>query len=672
MADFTFVDRQNAGKYTLERRKLHVLKILNEKFPHIASHISYKIRKADRERDYYYPMSMENSAIVVDVTITRKTCEKISCLVATNNGNCNRSTPAHNVRIGDEDRFELACGPSCFNLFDSQHNSYDEEGNAKPQSSRFRWSKKNNRCEIPPTMTFWMEFPYYRSKEIYQHRVNDLQLGFNYDEDADTYRFNKYYCEVFFENFDPEKKNCYTSWGDKVAGIIIGDNIVKMAKAGITMLENGFQGTMPKVDLSSPPEPEPYRVLPGWRSDVDSSFVTPDPDVGLDGNKIDFNVTPDNLMGRGRVKRSADLEPSLLKDLLVNVGKGDGEEPSGRIHHHRSKRSAEVSEFNVTVPVQVENKYNSTFHGLSERIKNVPTNEGKIISVLSLIVNEETVKAMAADVLVTKATKQMQKVGKKILIDSLPKLMAKLSSRSTVVLDRVMVSSVSTITKMVVRNVGLKIAGALCKFLATTLTAMSTGIGTVLLILQIWDVILLFWDPLGLNNKYSEDTLETMYENSKFELRSQLNTTTPELTFDALSIFLLGEEALQDVDLEMHKYALQYLNSLDVNSDGQRIDKGSPVDLSRSDIVRNTVDRAIVNLHLFTSSDFNLYEQNHLERRRFGERLGFVLNISLVVGVVFAIFKLYLLSVLALTLSVLMVTLSYLNLQFDVHRVVKF
>jgi hypothetical protein len=52
-----------------------------------------------------------------------------------------------------------------------------------------------------------------------------------------------------------------------------------MAKAGITLLENG--STFPSTGLPDPPTIDPKYLLENWLKDIDTSFVNPDPDIDL-------------------------------------------------------------------------------------------------------------------------------------------------------------------------------------------------------------------------------------------------------------------------------------------------------------------------------------------------------------------------------------------------------
>ncbi|OWR50950.1 p74 protein [Danaus plexippus plexippus] len=279
MAYYTQVDLQNASMYAKQRLLLHYIKFINEKYPHIGSEVAYTVKQADPEKDYYFPETFRSSAIVVDVNITKDLCEKISCNSATNKGACKFGDQASLYRIGDMEKFKVQCQPACYNL--KNQLVFDDDGKEVVQSHRFEWNK-NNKCEFVNSAVTWMEKPFYRSMEIYEKRVNDLELGFNYDEDLDMYFYNKYYCNVYFDTYDPATKNCKTAWYDFIANVVVGENIMKLLKAGISYIENG--NTIIPSRLPSPPKIDDKWKLENWRKDINSKFVIPN-------TEIKFNVT---------------------------------------------------------------------------------------------------------------------------------------------------------------------------------------------------------------------------------------------------------------------------------------------------------------------------------------------------------------------------------------------
>lgn len=628
MATYTAQDLLNAQNYSKNRRDLILLKLLYEKYPHIASHLKCTITRANAETDYYYPNSMADWAVKVKIDIAQQACDMLSCNTATPDGTCDHDSVCRYYRVGETDTYERTCNPACYNLLNKP--IYDDNGNETVQSYRYRWNSEKQTCDFVPSASTWLELPYYRSSEIYETRVNDLALGFDRDPIADTYRYNKYYCDVYFDKYDEVNHTCYEAWYDKIAGAVIGSNIMKMVKAGITQLKNGNGSTLPPSGLPEPPAIEDSWLVSNWKKNINDDFALPDINVGVSGNVLEKS-TPSHLKGKlnenpnsGVVVRKKRSIKTLIRSSSDDAGTGGDD----------SEKT------------------------LGDNVKEI------LLNILESIFSVDTLEAIGIDFAVTQLSSSLKNLSIKVIENLIPKLMVFVSKTSVSVAERVFSASLINITKMAFEQVAFKVAGTAMTFLVKSLALASTGIGILLLVVQMFDLLFTFWDPLGFQTKYPPEYLESLYDQSKYALREQMNTTNVNLTFEILCSYMLSEDELLSANIESYVYMYQYLDSLEVNSNGSRLDKGDILDTSDSSSV--DIAAPLAQLKIYNSEEFDSYEKDHVSRRNLYTKLDNYLKISLALGALFALFKLYTFSILAFLISVSVVTLMYCNMQYNV------
>lgn len=623
---YTKVDLENANKFAHHRRLLIMLHKLYEKYPFITSHLQVDVRKAvSGDTDYFYPPELESDAIVVEAKITKRVCEAISCNSASTTGPCRKSDEASYYRVGEGEHFEMQCNPACFHLFTTSVHNETSGGDTedKPQNIRYRWSELTHTCDIVPAAATWLEQPYYRSNEKYTPRLNDLDTGFDYDPATDSYNFNKYYCDVYYESFDPETRKCYTAWYDKLANIIVGDAIIKLVKAGVTYAENGNGKSLPPLDKPPPPPIDKSKwSVAGWKSNIDESFNLPPVDVTIDGLVKSFDGTD-----RHRPRRDTPRPPPPPPPPPVPSSDADSSPSSRRERQSKIERLIE--------------------------------------SLLAELTSQEFYATIAVDVSVTQLATTLKNLIADILEKFLPKLTNTLARTALELSEAVFMNSLNVSMQMLIVPLSVKSVGVVGKFLASTLTLASSGAGIVLMIAQIFSIVLTFWDPLGFNNIVSDDYLDNLYQSSKSALRSTLNTNTPILTFDYICAFLLTESEIIDATIQSYKYVYRYLDALTVNSDGAKITDKTKATLKVSDL---NVNRLVTVARLTTTREFEDYESDHMKRRMAFDSLKRYASIAILAGTALVMFKIYLLGVLVFMLSVTLISVSYANVQFGVWK----
>lgn len=617
---YTNVDVANATLYANQRIRLLLINRLHAKFPHLISHCTYNVRKADRVNDYYFPPLLDDRAIMTSAFITEKLCEKLNGNFAGPRGQCKSTDEPYNYWVGDNKRVETACTPACFNLLSDP--TFDDDGNELIQMQRLTWN--NNQCVFVSAAAIWSESPIFRSNEIFETRVNDLPVGFNFRKNPLSvsgygYEYNRTYCESFFDTWTGNE--CITPWYRQILNVVVGESIVKLTQAGITAIKNNGN-TIPDPDLPDlPPVDEKYK-LKNWLTDIDESFVVPDPDA-------DANV-------------------------LVNTR--EQRDVNGFFYRMR----ANLSKMSTPIP------NNDVFDDdgvYSEAFASLTTD-----SIINLIENIFTdpwfLYSIGIDIMVDGLLHSIKLAAKRVINLATPTMLRLLRTLTSPMYSRVFaIAFRASMTKMLV-TVSLRVATRFLIVLARMAVLASSVIGIILIIISVFDIILSFWDPLGFNEKYPPEYLDLLMRQSDSALRQDFQMTEPRLIFDALPFILLSEQDLIEVSLTSFVWMFEYFNSLEINSEGSRIIRGNLINLDTSQAEDN-MNLSNVRLVIPTQADFFNFEIDHLNRWKISR---FVHNVSLtliVTSLILIMFNMILPAMILLFVAMIVYFVSQFNLTED-------
>lgn len=703
---FTSKDVFDSMQYAINRTRLTTIKYLHEKYPHIGSHLLYTVRRADYNQDYYFPSTFAHRAIVTEIQIGKILCEKISCTFSKPNGACSETSPTQYYRVGDRDKFEKACQPACFHL--TRQKTFNEDGLEVPQMSRTIFH--NNNCVFVPTASIWSELPLFRSTEIYETRVNDLPVGFSDKPNPLTfsgiaYEYNKPYCDSFFDSYDPVNRICYTTWWEKIINAVIGENIMKMTKAGITALQNNGN-TVPNPNLPEPPPMETEFLLDGWLNDINENFIIPDPDMDAPSptenfnEKIPYVQSPlekikkklhnkykhkltdiDNDLRRQmengvgefldkktkKSKKIISLKPKNLKwknkQLLFINGLIDEDDDNNNDNKDDEKMNIEKTEADDNDDDEEEEEINDddeTNH-LGQQILDILTT-----ILQDLLTDPMFVGMIAIDIVLDRILHAIKNQAKSVIERLIPRISSILTSLSRPIGSKLLgVALKSTISKVICQMV-IKIAGQLMIALARIIILASSIIGILLIIVTLFDIILSFWDPLGFNNKYPPEYLSEIMFQSDFALRQQFQMTIPRIEFEALTTIILTQDEIIQINIESFTWILEYLDVLEINSEGARIDKGELVEFDvLPEVIDDDLNENLAQLRIYTPEEFRSFEEKHLNRWRFSkamQRFGLIL-----VGISIAMVALQsqFIAIFLFLISFGILLLSILNLEID-------
>ncbi len=667
--DYTNKDMDNAIAYSNNRYMLGVLNTLYTKLPHLISHLNYSIEQADPDKDYYYHSSFQTKAIKVKITIPEKLCDKISCNSVRGEKTCTRNDVADYYIIGDEAEFQRRCQPACFNLTDDPY--IDEEtGEEQVQMLRLSYNDRYG-CIILPPAIVWHEIPFYRSDVRYEHRMNDLPAGFNLDKPDTstysqlTYKYNKSYCEAFYNEWDGKK--CVTTIQDKILYAVVGESIIKLVKAGIESINSGFKTDYKKVDFPDIPEIEPQFLLDGWRRDINDDFVVP---------PVDFELPPmSQIIYRETLYDHTKLQDSV-QDTNMNIIKFL-KQKQGQISSNLRRRIEANYKLviNDTELSDIENvkKFNKTHSNiklrtiLNSKLKNdsedIEIGE-YIINIISAIFSSLTDSnfwldmgiGIVSDVLLD----QIKVVFRKLANELIPQITKKLLAVSGKVFSKVFASSlISTITntmsKIMIKTVS-KVMIQLTKLVAE----IASVVGIILAIISIFDILLTIWDPLGFNNKFDEDVIKSVIESSDISMRKSLGVAIPQMSFNMFSNMIMTSEEIIEEGLNCYRHIYEYLDSLTVNSEGSRIDKGDEIDINNFD-EDHVVDTTIVNSKHVTTKELYDYEYEHSQRMLFFKNTKKVIITTAIFGFLFLFMDLKLMAMLVFLIMLVLICLVYFN-----------
>lgn len=680
---YTTQDIDNAIEYSNQRIVLKFMKLMYDKWPHLVTHMEYEITLADPENDYYYTEEFKPWAIKIETKIPQTLCEKISCNSAKEKTTCVHNETAAYYRVGD-DGFERHCEPACYHLSDDP--IYDEESGAE-QTQMVRLAYHKDRCIIVPPALVWQEFPFYRSTETYEERMNDLPLGFNRDVDLTysysgrTYKYNKTYCDAFYDQWSEEKQTCVVKWYEKILYTVVGESITKLVKAGIDAIGGGPPSGYDLPDnLPEIPEIEDVWTIPGWLNDVNENFILPEIDIQLDvtrenqiyrevSNKktrIDIGIYKKRVniikvIRRQRRSVTNSLRRKLENDYTVYISNKEKTEMLTVEEYNLKYPRADIKDLTHEDIKLKKNK--SQKEGETDENTGFFNTLGDIMGALLAAIGtpafwlEVGIEEISEELL-----KSFKKVAMKLADTIIPKLTNVILKTTTKLFSRVFTKSLFATVSQCATKILIKTLSKVLIKLTKLMAEIASVVGILLAILTIFDIILTIWDPLNFNSKFDQTVIDSVMEQSDEGLRKELEMAVPEMTFDLLTNLLLTPDDILNISVTSFNDIYQYLDSLTVNSEGTRIIKGFELDPSIMN-PDEVLDTGVVKSKMFTFEDLFLFEKDHAIRMRYFKVSRNTIYSIFAVAALFLYLKLYMFSILLFAILMLFVFLYYLNIE---------
>lgn len=224
--------------------------------------------------------------------------------------------------------------------------------------------------------------------------------------------------------------------------------------------------------------------------------------------------------------------------------------------------------------------------------------------------------------------------------------------------------AVRMVTSVVIR-VGSKLAIMLAKITA----AAASVIGWLLVGAMLLDLLFTFWDPYGYNNLFPPEMPKVLNDNGQLAFRKALESATCNYEFESFVGLVLTQDEILALQIESFTDRLTYLDSLVVNSEGSRIDKGEEISMGddqRTSDMEAARNRAMTDrVRRFDPESYAAYNRDFFARTRVNEWSNWAAGACCVVALGLGLLGLYLLAVFFLLLTLLILTAARLELQGD-------
>lgn len=634
---YTNADVEASTKFSDYNTKVRLLQLMHKNAPHLVSHLNITVRDAT-EQDFYIPKTLKHASKIITVDFTEDLCKLLSCNPVKENTMCRPNEKASYYYVGD-DSYDIQCQPSCFNT--ARKITYGDDGERAPDVPMLNWH--NGKCRIVNTnMVSWLEKTFYRSDTKYETRVNDMPTGFSRVPSTVengcgfTYKTNPSYCGYYDRTYKSDGSCGLEIW-ETILDAVIGMNVINTLKSSIRMLVNGNQPFAAPSNLPKLPDSVPKEyTLPGWRDSVNPNFKLPElldtsPRAPTRRRKRDLNDNDDD-----------DFDPSTLSDFMRR--------------RMGLQRTVRVRETNPDDPANRDKTWlDKTLEILTSLLEMMTTADfwtSAAIDVTASFILER-LKKTAANV-ATKLTAFLAKGG------------LKLGGRVGL---KVLGTGIRGIFVRAVATTVVRIASKAAIMLSKILVAASSVIGWILVVTMFLDILFQFWDPYGYNNMFPPELPNDIMQGGELALRQALASVSADYTFDNLCGTLLSEDEMLTVQIESLIDRVTYLDSLVVNSEGTRLDKGDEVDAdaefteNRVTTAGNQIAAARVR---FDVERFNEYNHRFDNRVILNKHLNYAASVSITVSIFFAIFTSFsLITILSFLISTVILCLSMFNLQND-------
>lgn len=609
MAAFTITDKENATKFANYNETIRALRAMYKKAPHIASWLKIETRQATQD-DYHFPEALAPFARVITVTVSREVCERISCNPYKEDGICTDKDTASYYRIGDGADYGVQCQPACFNIA-AEPKFNAETKQREPDTPLLAYNEKECVCRLEHApMRAWLEKPWHRHDTHFKHRVNDMPTGYTRVPDPNnvlgtgyTYVNNPTYCSYFDRSFNTETGDCeLTGIANHSVDLVVGIALLDSTKSIYRHLTTGNPLPLPQnlPDIPASDSIESKYVLGSWRKEVDSNFKIPEAFDSLGALR---DIFPLHGRNEKRIKRSV-LKPDKeeednvawtekTKIFLTGLLKTICTDPKFYV----------MLSFDIMVPKIIDI--------LSKRML-------RLSGVFAKMATDQIIKASMRSITTHVATVSMQLAIRKYIVGYVFSTMAKTALRFHVY-------------------------------------AKLRIIGVVLFILSIISIGLTFADFYEMNEMLPGGLPKRLYLDAERSLRESLNTSKTDFTFEQLRAIILTPDENASICMQLFPDMYLYLDSLHVNSEGNRIDKGEIITIDADsgawDQVRNS---SVADLFKFDPGQLLNYHDRFFCRSQLVHWLTSYSAIPIILSVLSLMSGLYLLCAVFLILILMM------------------
>jgi hypothetical protein len=693
MATYTTEDLDNSSKFAEYNLYVRYINALHQKAPHIISYLDYNITDATDD-DFYIPSSLTGQCKMIDIKITEYLCNvKLNCNPIKEKDTCKSSDLASNYLIGTE-AYGVQCQPSCFNLSIKKNYSDSTE---TPSMPMLNWYKDNCRY-VPSGVASYLEKPFYRSKTIYEYRVNNFPTGFpkvtpddqlfrKYDSGY-SYRSDSAYCSYFNRLYDSENDNCEMAPWEEFVDSVLGMNIINLANDSVNYLKSGGASIFDTPSHIPVPDIEPIYTLDGWKKDVNADFILP--------SEMNYN-SQTNVTLKGRMY-SSPIKLTVFSSANEQQTKHDARRFLERKiklenkhlapqQRRRQKPKFRPSNFigpmlkqirkvvpdesalyqlekNLNLIDSVAETYDSDnsnfFNDLMDAIKEGGDILIKTIkSILEAILTDpETQKQLGIGIAFDKALSWVKTLSTKLLTRLSESLITLLAKEGVDMGINVLEKSIFSTFMSICVSFAAKIASKLAIMLLNALISTVDVIGWILEVGMMLNLVAALWDPFGMNKMFPAGYADEVMRQGEQAYKVQAGINELNYTFTSLVGSLLTDDEILAIQMQSLIDRAIYLDALEVNSEGSRIDKGDTIDYSHainSNTENQTLAKSIVPIYKFDYDSYSLYNESFLTRVETNQKLALISTFAFFVPIILLGLGFKLLAMIVLVILVLII-----------------
>lgn len=706
MANFTEADLDAATKFAEANYNIRVLRAVYEEKPWIGSWVEFEMRKA-RKTDFYVPRRLRNVAKVVTIRVPEYLCNTVlSCTAMKDDAQCTPNEAASYYRVGDQD-LGIQCAPACFNLapqvqvsnaaeITNPMNTKEKKDSPPVHVMPLNYNRAAKKCRMVngPIMSF-LEKPVYRSTARYEKRLNDMPTGFtrfdNSDVDAAnsgiSYKFNPTYCEYYDRKLvvedvapgsqaerDGTNMTCSLEWYERGIDAVLGMTLINTVKSGVRELFTGSELKAPTNLIAIPETLPPEYTLDGWKKNINPKFVLP---KLLATDTISLNALafdPEEERRRQQKNKNKNKnKPPKPEDGGTTTTTTTTPKPKPKDRNkpkknkNRQRRAAgddeEVSKGPVDPnrPVYDSEREKALLTKLRDFVTRVMGNA------VTMVTTPEFYEMLAYDMGANMGLDQIRKMAVRVsekmlqgLATNIPKYAAQGIGDQVLSVGIKQVFSKATIESAI--RLGAQSGIVAAKFLA----ASASVVGWVLIVGFVVDFLLSSFNVYGYTHLMSNGAQPQNIMANGDRLLRQLydGTNATEYTFIHLATTILGNDRMVEMQLSTLYDRILYLNSLTVNSNGMRIEKGVPLEVPRgADLALYVAQtEGAAKRVAFDEHTFDNYNAKFMVRAKLVKTLNFVGATMMGVGVALFLTNALLLSVVCLVIGLVLLAAACLSI----------
>ncbi|AKR17336.1 P74 (PIF-0) [Urbanus proteus nucleopolyhedrovirus] len=563
----TIIDLNNSVRYATHQHRLRFITKWRRRFPHIL--INYKVRAANND-DYYVPPKLADRCIYVTLTFSKRGCESMSCYPFDETKPITFDTKFGYTQTSDTS--VPYAQPACYNLDRSAATREDAENEI--QSPELRYTV-NEQCILVDTLSkMYFNSPYLRTENHTINGVDDVP-GFNVAYNHDMLlpekvlgTFNDAYCRRFGRSLT--NGGCSMQWWESLIGFVLGDTIYitfKLLANNVFNELKDFDYTKPSPLLPPKPVVDSNIVLRQWQSVRDSKV-----DVEFE-SKFDTYKTMKELNVDSKTSLKYVAETGFVREFTNE--------------RQLNFRRADVA---LTHAQYLDDQ------SLEDIITKFLEDNALLMSIVTDLGFEFVLSQL----------KRMLKVINTKLIPVLKKMLLSTSRQVTV---RLLGETYKAAVVHMANRAAIKLVSTLAKAMTRIVIKASSVVGIVLILLTLTDLILALWDPFGYNNMFPRQFPEDLSNSFLRAYFAGFDDTRHLIEF----IPEFFDEYVETDDantMDIMIFLLEYIASLDVNSNGQLLDinDGEKIeDFDEATLVGN----ALASSALYTKLEFLEYTERH-------------------------------------------------------------